>query len=119
MDLGLSVSLFERLQGIGVDPLLLDTQYRMHPQLAAFSSAMFYDGRVRSAPLPADRKPPPGLMWPNPQVGAMFVDVPGEEQRAGQEAVDMGPGPLSSPSFQNQRCGRIQMRVCISSHSIW
>jgi regulator of nonsense transcripts 1 len=31
--LGLGYSLFERVQAMGLKPLLLDTQYRMHPKV--------------------------------------------------------------------------------------
>ena len=74
---GLGCSLFERLQALGVPPLLLDTQYRMHPALAAFSSATFYDGRLRSAVPPEARPPPAGLDWPNPDCPIAFVPVRG------------------------------------------
>ena len=60
VQLGLDVSLFERLQGCGLCPLLLSTQYRMHPAIAAFPSAQFYGGRLHSFPRPADRPAPPG-----------------------------------------------------------
>lgn len=46
---GLDVSLFERLTSAGITPLLLRTQYRMHSDIAAFSSAQFYRGLVRNA----------------------------------------------------------------------
>lgn len=32
----LDITLFERLAGVGVVPLLLDTQYRMHPAISLF-----------------------------------------------------------------------------------
>jgi superfamily I DNA and/or RNA helicase len=57
---GLEVSLFEQLQSNGVKTFLLDTQYRMHPQLAAFPSERFYGGLLRSFPRPEDRLPPKG-----------------------------------------------------------
>lgn len=66
--LGLGFSLFERVQAMGLKPLLLDTQYRMHPRLAEFPSAKFYGGLLQSWPKPSDRPLPPGLSWPNPQV---------------------------------------------------
>lgn len=71
--LGLGYSLFERVQAMGLKPLLLDTQYRMHPKLAEFPSAKFYSGLLQSWPKPADRPLPQGLPWPNPQVCARPV----------------------------------------------
>ena len=38
---GLGVSLFERLLAIGMRSTMLDTQYRMHPQIAAYPAAAF------------------------------------------------------------------------------
>ena len=61
---GLSVSLFERLMANGLRPYLLDTQYRMHPSIAAFPSAAFYGSRLISHPRPEEREPPPGFDWP-------------------------------------------------------
>ena len=100
---GLAASLFERLQDAGLSPLLLDTQYRMHPSLAEFSSRRFYDGRLKSAVSPADRPLPKGLRWPNPQCPLAFVSVQGPEQRAaaeagGVDATAVGGTSLSNPS---------------------
>ena len=66
---GLGVSLFERMERLGVVPDLLDRQYRMHPALAEFPSARFYGGRVASDPAPADRPPPPGAPWARRDAG--------------------------------------------------
>jgi len=41
---GLSQSLFERLVVLGIRPIRLQVQYRMHPALSAFSSNIFYEG---------------------------------------------------------------------------
>lgn len=57
---GLRMSLFERLQRAGHVPCLLDLQYRMHPLIAQFPSAAFYDSKLRSAASPDDRQPPSG-----------------------------------------------------------
>jgi senataxin len=51
-------SLFERLQTAGHPVHLLDTQYRMHPEIAAFPSKHFYGGRLRTAVSQRDHPPP-------------------------------------------------------------
>ena len=94
---GLGVSLFERMERLGVVPDLLDRQYRMHPALAEFPSARFYGGRVASDPAPADRPPPPGAPWARRDAGVdarprsnsnawspypvLFVEVDGGRER--------------------------------------
>ena len=40
---GLSQSLFERLVVLGIRPIRLQVQYRMHPALSEFPSNLFYD----------------------------------------------------------------------------
>ena len=46
---GLSQSLFERLVKLGVKPIRLIVQYRMHPALSSFPSNTFYDGTLQNA----------------------------------------------------------------------
>ena len=41
---GLNKSLFERLVQIGIRPIRLQVQYRMHPELSIFPSNTFYEG---------------------------------------------------------------------------
>ena len=54
------VSLFERLYGQpeipGVSKIMLDTQYRMHPEIAKFPSTRFYGGKLLSGVLAVDRQ---------------------------------------------------------------
>ena len=63
--LGLGESLFGRLVRVGVHACFLDTQYRMHPALAAYPSAAFYAGRLASGVGEDDRPPPRGIAWPH------------------------------------------------------
>jgi DNA replication ATP-dependent helicase Dna2 len=56
----LSRSTFERLKQDGRALTLLDTQYRMHPEIMAVSNRLFYDGRLRSGITAAERTPPDG-----------------------------------------------------------
>ena len=45
---GLTQSLFERLVLIGIRPIRLQVQYRMHPCLSEFPSNMFYEGSLQN-----------------------------------------------------------------------
>ncbi|KAI4148013.1 MAG: hypothetical protein LQ340_005276, partial [Diploschistes diacapsis] len=64
------VSLFERHYGMperpGVAKVMLDTQYRMHADICAFSSREFYDGNLKTA-VPDEARPltPSQFPWPS------------------------------------------------------
>lgn len=45
---GLSRSLFERIVALGIRPIRLEVQYRMHPELTRFPSNMFYEGCLQN-----------------------------------------------------------------------
>lgn len=85
---GLNVSLFDRLSMGGVTPFLLDTQYRMHPTLALFSSVTFYEGKVKSAEHLNGKTRPPiqGITWPQVQWPICFVNVAGREDGGGSDS---------------------------------
>src|SRR6185369_14115919 len=62
---GLAHSMFERLkreaeQTHSAALTLLDTQYRMHPQIMSVSNRLFYDGRLRAGVSAEDRLAPDG-----------------------------------------------------------
>jgi hypothetical protein len=76
---GLEQTLFSRLQRAGAGPVMLRTQYRMHPQLSALPNALFYGGRLKNGVSEAERAPLAARM---PTL--CFVHVTsGQEQRAG------------------------------------
>ena len=52
---GLSQSLFERLVVLGIRPIRLQVQYRMHPALSAFPSNIFYEGSLQNGVTAAER----------------------------------------------------------------
>lgn len=74
-DKGLGASMFARLVSAGLNPALLNEQYRMHPKIAEFSSQRFYGGLVRSKVKPEDRPLPTGFQWKRKTVPVTFVDV--------------------------------------------
>lgn len=75
--IGFDVSLFERLYSSpGNDRFLrkvmLDTQYRMQTSICAFSSAEFYEGRLKTAVQDSNRPlNPPSFPWPCAQNGRL------------------------------------------------
>ena len=60
---GLQESMFERLQKSGLKPLVLSTQYRMHPSIASFSNSAFYGGKLTNSTSPAQRLAPDGASY--------------------------------------------------------
>lgn len=78
---GLCQSLFERLRLLGVKPIRLQVQYRMHPCLSEFPSNTFYEGTLQNGMGVGDR-----LMkgvdfpWPNPDKPMMFYVQLGLEE---------------------------------------
>lgn len=54
---GLSQSLFERLVVLGIRPIRLQVQYRMHPALSAFPSNIFYEGSLQNGVTAGEQEP--------------------------------------------------------------
>ena len=78
---GLKVSLFERLISLGIRPIRLQVQYRMHPCLSEFPSNMFYDGSLQNGVSDIDRiRPEVDFPWPDPSNPMLFLSTYGGEE---------------------------------------
>lgn len=70
---GLAVSMFERLAFCKVPVIMLNTQYRMHPMIAAWPSYQFYGGNLFSGVCASMRLPARGFDWPQSEVPVAFL----------------------------------------------
>eukprot|EP01116_Phalansterium_solitarium_P018155 TRINITY_DN470_c1_g1_i1.p1 TRINITY_DN470_c1_g1~~TRINITY_DN470_c1_g1_i1.p1 ORF type:complete len:1056 (-),score=297.03 TRINITY_DN470_c1_g1_i1:420-3587(-) len=85
---GLQQSLFERLVLLGVKPIRLQVQYRMHPCLSEFPSNTFYEGTLQNGVTIAERLYRSGggggaeaeFPWPVPDKPMMFYCCLGAEE---------------------------------------
>jgi len=85
---GLTQSLFERLVLIGIRPIRLQVQYRMHPSLSEFPSNMFYEGSLQNGVTEADRQlltlpsytGKEDFPWPVPNKPMFFYSIFGMEE---------------------------------------
>eukprot|EP00897_Mesotaenium_endlicherianum_P000723 jgi/Mesen1/10651/ME000009S10446 len=86
---GLAQSLFERLVLLGVKPIRLQVQYRMHPCLSDFPSNAFYEGTLQNGIAETERlQPGVDFPWPVPSK-PMFFHV----------QVHTAPPPVASSSL--------------------
>ena len=76
---GLRRSLFERFVDMGIRPLLLDTQYRMHPSISEFPNSQFYAGMLQNGVSESEREAAPGMLWPDWDSPLSFLPVDGDE----------------------------------------
>ncbi|KAI8911693.1 RNA helicase-domain-containing protein [Gorgonomyces haynaldii] len=78
---GLSQSLFERLIALGIRPMRLQVQYRMHPCLSEFPSNMFYEGSLQNGVTIQERtRVGVEFPWPDPDTPMMFHSCFGQEE---------------------------------------
>jgi regulator of nonsense transcripts 1 len=100
---GLHRSLFERMIDLGVRPIRLEVQYRMHPCLSEFPSNTFYDGVLQNGISHTDRiMTEVDFPWPNPETPMMFYVSSGSEE--------MG---TSGTSFLN-RSEAVNVEKCVT-----
>ncbi|KAL3619416.1 Regulator of nonsense transcripts 1-like protein [Castilleja foliolosa] len=81
---GLAQSLFERLVTLGVKPIRLQVQYRMHPALSEFPSNSFYEGTLQNG-VTINERQSPGIdfPWPVPNRPMFFYVQMGQEEISG------------------------------------
>jgi regulator of nonsense transcripts 1 len=78
---GLVQSLFERLIVLGIRPIRLAVQYRMHPALSEFPSNVFYEGSLQNGVTLDQRTPKDhALAWPVPSRPMFFYVSTGSEE---------------------------------------
>ena len=78
---GLNQSLFERLVILGVVPVRLQVQYRMHPALSEFPSNMFYEGSLQNGvTMQQRRRLEVDFPWPVAERPMMFWSNLGNEE---------------------------------------
>lgn len=78
---GLSQSLFERLVILGIRPIRLQVQYRMHPALSEFPSNTFYEGSLQNGVEECDRiLRGVDFPWPRPECPMFFYIHTGIEE---------------------------------------
>lgn len=78
---GLNQSLFERLMKLRLQPILLNTQYRMHPCLSEFPSNMFYDGSLQNGVTHDQRlRKDVDFPWPVAEMPMLFWSNLGNEE---------------------------------------
>eukprot|EP01017_Pseudomicrothorax_dubius_P040198 TRINITY_DN6256_c0_g1_i1.p1 TRINITY_DN6256_c0_g1~~TRINITY_DN6256_c0_g1_i1.p1 ORF type:complete len:714 (+),score=172.44 TRINITY_DN6256_c0_g1_i1:912-3053(+) len=78
---GLNKSLFERFVALGVRPLRLQVQYRMHPELSVFPSNTFYEGTLQNGVTMSDRHVEVlEFPWPNKNKPMFFWNSLGVEE---------------------------------------
>ena len=81
---GLTQSLFERLVVLGIRPIRLNVQYRMHPCLSEFPSNMFYEGTLQNGTTEAEKTlHTVDFPWPTPNKPMFFYVSNGFEEMSG------------------------------------
>ena len=93
---GLSQSLFERLIMLGIRPIRLAVQYRMHPALSEFPSNTFYEGALQNGVTLAERTSPHDIAWPVPAKPMFFYVATGAEEISGSGTSYLNRGEAAA-----------------------
>ncbi|CAK9042739.1 unnamed protein product [Durusdinium trenchii] len=84
---GLDISMFDRLLSMGMEVQFLSEQYRMHPQIASFSSWRFYRGELKSAVSESQRQLPRGFVLSS-HVVLLHVEAREQSRGSSKRNVD-------------------------------
>lgn len=71
---------------------MLDTQYRMHPIIARFSSEKFYNNKLKDGVESKDRPTPSGFPWPSKEAPLSFVNIKGKEVKEKESICNLEEG---------------------------
>ena len=78
---GFKTSLFERLISLGIRPVRLEVQYRMHPALSEFPSQAFYEGSLQNGvTLESRRVSGLDFPWPKVDMPIFLYNSAGQEE---------------------------------------
>ena len=115
-ELGLEAPLFSRLIAMGMQPHLLDVQYRMHPAISQFPSEAFYRGLLRNGISPQQRVPPAGFRWPDPSRPVAFLECRCDLHGASQVSV---AGLLASAGYMTFDFGLLKpFCPCLNTRNV-
>ncbi|KAI9189782.1 ATP-dependent RNA helicase [Blastocladiella emersonii ATCC 22665] len=112
---GFTQSLFERLILLGIRPIRLQVQYRMHPCLSNFPSNMFYEGSLQNGVTAAERlRPNVNFPWPVPEKPMFFHACYGAE-----EIASSGTSYLNRTEAANvEKCVTRFLKCGVQPHQI-
>lgn len=128
---GLGQSMFERLVSLGLRPIRLTVQYRMHPALSEFPSNTFYEGSLQNGVAAEERKGEKNdFPWPVEGIPTVFWSQMGPEEvsasgtsflnRVEAQAIEKAVTHLLKASIAPQRIGVITpyegQRAYVVSH---
>lgn len=77
--IGLDITLFERLQRCGLDPVMLRTQYRCHPKISQIANSLFYSSQLQNGVTSLQRSP----LHPSIPTVSFFNVSNGREKQSG------------------------------------
>ncbi|ORX35701.1 AAA domain-domain-containing protein [Kockovaella imperatae] len=118
---GLSMSLFERLvheQYLKDSTVMLDTQYRMHPSIAAFASKQFYNSELKNGTTSVITGKP--LKKFDPPVSKYLTTTSGEKRNVmfvDHDSVEMSSDDKSTVNYGEAQQGHWYHRAVCGSNS--